>query len=119
MAKTIVLLIAAILIFGIAQVAHTYTYTYKNKTDHRIRVSVRLYEEGDRNCEIEPQGSCRVSTRSLLKNWTVDVFLEDSWRPVLELNCDMLPGDHPFSIYAKEIRGPDGALERKWIVENQ
>ena len=109
----------AILLFGVTQLAHAYTYTYKNKTDHRIRVNVRLYEEGDRVYEIEAQGSCQVSTHSLLKNWTVDLFLENSWRQVLELNCDMFPGDHPFSIYVKEIRGPDGALERKWIVENQ
>jgi hypothetical protein len=116
--KTISLL-AAILLFGVAQSVHAYTYTYSNKTDHRIRVSVRLYEEGDRTCDIEAGGSCEVSTKALLKSWGIELFLDDSWRLGQEMTCDMLPGDHPFSIYLKAVRSPGGQAELKWYVEHQ
>ncbi len=116
--KTIALL-AVILLLGVAQSVHAYTYTYSNRTDHRIRVIVRLYEEGERSCEIDAGGSCEVSTRALLKSWGVEVFLENSWRLGQEMTCDMLPGDHPFSIYLNEVRAPDGASALKWYVEHQ
>ena len=38
---------------------------------------------------------------------------------VLQLTCDMLPGDHAFSIYIVERKGPDNAVNRRWRVVNE
>jgi hypothetical protein len=119
MRRAVILLLTAILLFAGSQLVNAYTYTYSNKTDHRIRVSVRLYEEADRSCDIEAGGSCEVSTKALLKSWGVEAFLDNSWRLGQEMTCDMLPGDHPYSIYLNEVRAPDGKAALEWYVEHQ
>ena len=117
--RTVLLLSAILLLFGGAELAHAYTYTYNNKTAHRIRVSVRLYDEADRICEIEAGGSCEISTKALLKSWGLEAFLDNSWRLPQEMTCDMLPGDHPYSIHLNEVRTPDGKAGLEWYVEHQ
>ncbi|MEW6666620.1 MAG: hypothetical protein AB1512_15545 [Thermodesulfobacteriota bacterium] len=120
MAKNgVILLVTIILLCGWTQGVHAYTYTYHNKTDHVIRVNVRLYDDADKTAPIEPRGSYAVSTRFLLKSWTVEVYSDNHWLRVLELTCDVLPGDHTFSILVEEVKGSDGKIKRSWQVVNQ
>lgn len=92
-----------------------YTYTYCNETDLLVRIDIQLYDDVNKGAEIAPRGSHSLSTRSLIKSWTVDAFLDNRWQQALELTCDLLPGDHRFSIYVKEI----GEGKRDWYVIKQ
>ncbi len=38
---------------------------------------------------------------------------------VLELTCDILPGDHTFSIFVEEMKAHNGKINRSWHVVNQ
>jgi hypothetical protein len=110
------IIIATIVLFCTA--THTvcaYTYTYYNKTDLSVRIDIQLYDDLNKGAEIAAHGSHIISTRSLIKSWTVDVFLDNKWQQALELTCDLLPGDHTFSIYVEEI----GEGKRDWYVIKQ
>ena len=94
--------------------AHAYTYTYSNGTGYLIKVTAQLYDDADQTGELEANGSYIISSKFLLKSWTADVFLDDKWQQVLNMTCDLLPGNHAFSIYFDEKKNPDGTVTRTW-----
>jgi hypothetical protein len=96
-----------------------YTYTYNNKTDLLLRIDVKLYDDADKSGEIAANRSHSVSTKFLIRSWSIEVFLDGKWQQALELTCDLLPGDHTFSIYVKEIREGDGGTKQDWYVIKQ
>jgi hypothetical protein len=91
-----------------------YTYTYCDETDHSLKVTIRFYDEPDRTALIEPKGCHVVPAESLLKSWSVETLFHGIWKEVLELTCDLLPGDYTFSIHIDEIRGSEGAARQTW-----
>jgi hypothetical protein len=93
-----------------------YTYTYRNGTDYPIRVIAQFYDDTDKTSRIEPKGKESMSTPSLLKTWTAEFFFDAKWTQVLYLTCDFLPGDHNFSIYAKEMKDANGRPGLSWGV---
>jgi hypothetical protein len=94
--------------------AHAYTYTYTNETDYLIKVAAQLYEDTDKTGELQAKDSYTISSKALLKSWTAEVFLDDKWQQVLTMTCDLLPGNHTFTIYMDEKKEPDGAVTRTW-----
>jgi hypothetical protein len=94
--------------------AHAYTYTYNNGTDYPVRVTAQLYDDADKSGELEAHGSWVVSSKSLLKSWTADALIDNSWQQILNMTCDLLPGDHRFSIYFDENKEADGRVMRSW-----
>ena len=108
--------ILAALIFVCVGMGHVYgyTYTYNNKTGYPVRVIAQLYDEADRSGEIKMSESFAFSTKALLKSWVAEAFVEDKWQRVLDMTCDLLPGNHTFFIYVDEVRQPDGAVNRNW-----
>ena len=113
-------LIAAILFLCAAvEGLDAYTYTYRNATGYRLRVTVLLYDEVEKTGQIEPDASFTVSSTSLLKSWTADVFQDKEWRQILDMTCDLLPGNQTFSIYVEEKKDSDGAITRAWNVLNK
>jgi len=111
-----IIIVAALYLFiaGAAEELYAYTYTFHNRTGHFIKVIVEVYDEEDRVSEIETQGSYSVSTGLLLKSWKVEVFLDNRWEQVMHNTCDLLPGNHAFSVHADETKGPAGRVERNW-----
>ena len=107
-------LFAALLVFVWTGMAGAYTYTYNNGTGYRIRVIAQLYDDADQTGELEANGSYAISSKSLLKSWTADVFLNNKWQQVLNMTCDLLPGNHTFSIYFDEKKDPGGTVTRTW-----
>ena len=103
-----------LLLCAVVSNAFAYTYTYTNGTSYKVRVFVQLYDDADKTAEIEPNGSYVISSTSLLKSWTAEAFLEDSWQRVLDMTCDLLPGNHTFSIYFDEKNDPAGKVMRTW-----
>ena len=93
---------------------HAYTYTYNNGTAYPVRVTAQLYEDTDKTGELQAKGTYTISSKSLLKSWTGEVFLDDKWQQILSMTCDLLPGNHTFSIYMDEKKEPDGAVIRNW-----
>jgi hypothetical protein len=93
---------------------HAYTYTYNNGTGHPVKVTAQLYEDADQTGELKANGSYTISSKSLLKSWTAEAFLDNEWRQVLNMTCDLLPGDHTFSIYFDEKKDPGGVVTRTW-----
>lgn len=114
-----IILVALVLLGAATHAACAYTYTYHNKTDHLIKIDVQLYGDANRVAEIGPNQSYAISTTFLIKSWTVAVFLDNRWQQALELTCDLLPGDHTFSIHVKEIRGGDRKIRQDWYVIKQ
>jgi hypothetical protein len=111
-----VLIVVALLLLGAGtHTASAYTYTYNNMTDRLVRIDVQLYDDASKVAEIVASQSHTISTRLLIKSWTVEVFLDNRWQQALELTCDLLPGDHTFSIYVKEI----GEGKHDWYVIKQ
>jgi hypothetical protein len=96
-----------------------YTYTYNNRTAYPVRLIVQLYEEADRSGEMGTSKSYAFATKALLKSWIAEAFLENKWQQVLDMTCDLLPGDHSFFIYVNESKDPNGATNRSWnaIIE--
>jgi hypothetical protein len=113
--------ILTVLIFLCAGMSYVYgyTYTYNNKTGYPVRVIVQLYDEADRSGEIGVNESFAFSTKALLKSWTAEAFVENKWQRVLDMTCDLLPGNHTYFIYVDEARKADGAVDRNWnaIIE--
>ena len=105
---------AIILVCALIGDAHAYTYTYNNGTDYRIRVTVELYDDADKTGELQTKGSYIISSKALLKNWNAEVFLDEKWQQVLTMTCDLLPGNHTFTIYMDEKKEPDGTVTRTW-----
>ena len=101
-----------VLLCTVTHAARAYTYTYHNKTDYAVRIDVWLYDEAHRVAQIAPGQSQSISTKFLIKSWAVDVLADNGWKQALELTCDLLPGDHTFSIYVKEV----GEGKRDWYV---
>jgi hypothetical protein len=112
--KLIVGVAALILFWATIGNVYAYTYTYNNGTGYPVRVSAQLYDDADRTGELKANGSYVISSKSLLKSWTAEVFLESSWQQVLNMTCDLLPGNHTFSIYFDEKKDPGGAVIRTW-----
>ena len=109
--------VAAFIVFCAAvgdAYAYTYTYTYNNGTGYPIKVVVQLYDDADKTAELKANGSYVISSKSLLKSWTADAFLDNKWQQILNMTCDLLPGNHTFSIYVDEKRDPDGVVTRVW-----
>ena len=94
--------------------AGSFTYTYDNGTDYRVRVVAQLYDDADQSCELKAHGSYVISSKSLLKSWTADAFIDSRWEQVLNMTCDLLPGNHTFSIYFDESKDTDGTIKRIW-----
>ncbi len=93
-----------------------YMYTYDNRTDYDIRLTVELYDDSDKIIQVKALDSQVLVTQFLLKSWIVEVFLNDKWNRVLHLTCDVLPGDHVFSIYVREVKNERGELSQSWNV---
>ncbi|HME44863.1 MAG TPA: hypothetical protein VKF36_17360 [Syntrophorhabdales bacterium] len=110
------IVIAALIILVCAVVgdAHAYTYTYTNGTGYLVKVTAQLYDDADKTAELKANGSYTISSKSLLKSWVAEVFLADTWQQVLNMTCDLLPGDHTFSIYVDEKKDTNGVLIRTW-----
>jgi len=111
----VVLAAVFILCVGTANLS-AYTYTYYNRTGYDIRFKVELYDDGDKTIHIGANDSRAITTKSLLKSWIAEVFLDNQWNQILNLTCDFLPGDHTFSIYVKEKKSNKGALSQDWNV---
>jgi hypothetical protein len=63
---------------------------------------------------LQAKGSYAISSKSLLKSWTADAFIENKWQQVLNMTCDLLPGNHTFSIYFDENKNPAGHITQIW-----
>ena len=98
---------------------YAYTYTYNNRTGYLIRVTVKFYDDADKTGQIQANESLAFSTLFLLKSWVVEVILDNRWQEVLNLTCDMLPGNHTFSIYVTEVKDLNGTVSRSWYAINQ
>jgi len=98
---------------------YAYTYTYNNRTGYLIRVTVKFYDDADKTGQIQANESLAFSTLFLLKSWVVEVILDNRWQEVLNLTCDMLPGNHTFSIYVTEVKDLSGTVSRSWYAINQ
>ena len=112
--KYIVVAALIILLSAAGGNVYAYTYTYTNGTGYPVKVTVQLYDDTDKTAELQANGSYTISSKSLLKSWVAEVFLEDRWQEVLNMTCDLLPGDHTFSIYVDEKKDTDGVLIRTW-----
>jgi hypothetical protein len=108
--------VATLLILFCAGVGntYTYTYTYSNGTGYPVKVIAQLYDDADQTGELKANGSYAISSKSLLKSWTAEVFLDNKWQQVLNMTCDLLPGNHTFSIYFDEKKDPGGVVARTW-----
>ena len=119
--KKRILFVAALLLFVAvaAEEVYAYTYTFHNRTGHLIKVIVEVYDGEDRMSEIEAHGSYSFSTGLLLKSWKVETFLENRWEQVMHNTCDLLPGNHTFSVHADETGEPGGRVPRNWYSTYQ
>jgi hypothetical protein len=114
MKRGIVVVAALVFLFSAMGNVYAYTYTFSNGTDYLIKVAAQLYEDTDKPAELQAKGVYTISSKSLLKSWTAEVFLDDKWQRVLNMTCDLLPGNHTFSIYVDEKKEPDGEVTRTW-----
>jgi hypothetical protein len=114
------IILAAIILFcaGTGD-AYAYTYIYHNRTGHLIRISVQLYDDVDKTGQIEANKSYAISTKSLLKSWTAEAFLNNKWQQILNLTCDFLPFNHTFSIYVSEAKASNSTVKRSWYAINK
>ncbi len=119
MTRKIVVFAALMLVCVSAAQAHAYTYTYHNKTTYPVKVVAQLYDEADRSGEIKASESFAFSTKALLKSWVAEALIDGKWQRVLDMTCDLLPGNHTFFVYVEEAVGPDGRVGRNWnaIIE--
>lgn len=111
----IVLAAVFILCVGTADLS-AYTYTYYNRTGYGIRLKAELYDGGAKTIHIKANDSQAITSKSLLKSWIAEFFLDNQWNQILNLTCDFLPGDHTFSIYVKEKKSNNGVLSQDWNV---
>ncbi len=111
---TVCLMLLIVLVCAVAVSASAYTYTYKNTTNFRVRVNVQLYDDTAQKGELAPDASHVISSKALIKSWTAEALLDNKWQQVLNMTCDLLPGDHTFSIYFDEQKDPAGAVNRFW-----
>ena len=113
--RGIVIMAALVLFCATMGNVFAYTYTYHNQTGYLIRVTVRLYDDDrDKTGQINPTESYTISSRFLLRSWTAEVFLKKRWQQILNMTCDLLPGNHSFSIYVDETKDPSGIVTRTW-----
>jgi len=96
------------------QSASAFTYTYGNGTPCRVKVTVHLYDGTDRIGELEANGSYTISSEALLKSWSAEAFTDNEWKQVVSMTCDLLPGNHTFSIYFDETKDVSGQVTRIW-----
>jgi hypothetical protein len=106
--------VLCLLVAGVTDDLHAYTYTFQNRTGYLVRVVVELYDGEGGTSEIDAHGSYALSTPLLLKSWKVEAFHGGRWEPVMNNTCDMLPGNHAYSIHVDEKREPSGAVTRGW-----
>jgi hypothetical protein len=116
MQRGVIVLSALLIICVGAADLFAYTYTYDNRTNYDIRLTVELYDDSDKSIQVKALGSKVLVTQFLLKSWIVEVFLNNRWNRVLHLTCDVLPGDHVFSIYVREVKNERGELSQNWNV---
>jgi hypothetical protein len=45
--------------------------------------------------------------------------MDNQWEQVMHNTCDLLPGNHAFSVHADETREPGGRVERNWYSTYQ
>ena len=114
--KKLIFLVALFIAILTAGDLFAYTYIYNNRTDYGIRLTVGLYDDGDKIIHIEANNSATITTKFLLKSWIAEVLIGSKWDQVLHLTCDFLPGDHTFSIYVKEVKNNEGELSQNWNV---
>jgi len=116
MRRGVIILSALLIIITGAANLFAYTYTYDNRTDYDIRLTVELYDDSDKYILVKALDSQVLVTQFLVKSWIVEVFLNNNWNRVLHLTCDILPGDHVFSIYVREVKNEKGELIQSWNV---
>ena len=114
-----IVVVAIIFLYVTMGSVNAYTYTYSNRSGHPIKVIVQLYDDVDKTGQIEANESYTVSTKSLLKSWIAEVFLENRWQQILNMTCDLLPGNQTFSIYVDEVKDPSGIITRTWNALNK
>jgi uncharacterized protein YycO len=119
MRRRIVVVAALIFLCATTGNVNAYTYTYSNRTGHLIKVIVQLYNDLDKTGQIEANESYTVSTKSLLRSWTAEVFLDNRWQQILNMTCDLLPGNQTFSIHVDEVKDPSGIITRTWNALNR
>ncbi|MEW6533038.1 MAG: hypothetical protein AB1473_19565 [Thermodesulfobacteriota bacterium] len=118
--RTGIIVVVTLLIFGAAvENLYAYTYTYNNRTIYLIRISVQLYDDPGGTGRIEVSKSYSISSKSLLKSWTAEAFVDNSWQQILNFTCDFLPGDHTFSIYVNEAKDANGKASRTWHATSE
>jgi hypothetical protein len=112
-----ILVLSALLFFcGELSDLWAYTYAYHNTTGYTIRLKVELYDGADETLRIEAGGSESITTRSLLKSWVAEASFAHHWKQVLHFTCDLLPGDHIFSVYMIEMKQDNGETTQTWNV---
>lgn len=114
MNRAISVAVLLVLFCATARMGHAYTYTYGNGTEYPVRVTAQLYDDTDNAGELQAKGSYTISSKALLKSWTADAFIENKWQQVLNMTCDLFPGNHTFSIYFDENKNPTGHITRIW-----
>ncbi|HVN24078.1 MAG TPA: hypothetical protein VMT71_08900 [Syntrophorhabdales bacterium] len=114
MRRTIVLAALTVLLFAAIGDAHAFTYTYNNQTKYPVRVTAQLYDDADKTGELQANGSYVFSSKSLLKSWSAEALVDNEWQQVLNMTCDLLPGNHTFSIYFDETTDANGKATRIW-----
>ena len=116
-----IIIVAALLLLvaGAVGELYAYTYTFHNRTGCLIRLIVEVYDGEDRMSQIEAQRSFSFSTGLLLKSWVVEAFLDNRWEQVMHNTCDLLPGNHTFSVHADETEEPGGRVPRNWYSAYQ
>jgi hypothetical protein len=114
LSKSLILLAGIIIFSARAGALHGYTYTYHNRTDYPIRVNIQLYGDADQSGLTENRRPYTVSTGLLLKSWSAEVLIDATWRLILHLTCDFLPGNQVFTLFVQETSGPDGTVIRSW-----
>lgn len=120
MKRGLVIVTSFVLLCAAAANLGAYTYTYSNRTGYLIKVTVRLYDEdAEKTGQIEAEASYTVSSNSLLKSWTADAYLNNEWQQILDMTCDLLPGNQIFSIYVDERKDSSGTISRSWNAFNK
>lgn len=116
--KKLVLFLAAVTVILVCTASDllAFTYTFQNQTGYPIKVMVEVYNGEDRTSRIEAGRSYSFSTDLLLKSWTTEAFIDQRWERILHLTCDLLPGNHAFSVHVNETKDRSGIVKLEWYT---
>ncbi|MHB8093216.1 MAG: hypothetical protein ACYDH8_16710 [Syntrophales bacterium] len=110
----LILLAILFVFYGGKTYLWAYAYTYHNSSNYTIRIVTELYDGEDKTIRIDTGKSETISTQFLLKSWRAEAFFDNMWEQILNFTCDVLPGDHNFSIYVQEAKDDNGKTSRAW-----